>query len=368
MFHLYDKVYLDFDQNLSAYEPRVVISDRYGADDQTGGFATQYAFGKVVSDVIGEDKDFVNELDFFKQIKTLAAGNRFVVYCDKTALQHLFIAWHKILLNITDSANVWNVWKLFVDKESYRSTVTEAIEHVQYNDIKISNWNQQEFVDKFNSISVTKDSIWLQSILNDLGIEYLLASYVNGSAQTKSAFERKLKLLASRTLQAELYDTKLNVIANAYNKTLHTTLSIDCPSSVADLLSNDSLSILNDPDIWTEENQMTPSDNHGSVDIAALTGEKLSAVITAFKLVRENFQKLQSESPYVKKIEWLNWVNNASITDAELADILQSDEFCSCELVTDTDHDKVNILLVDWVIMLYKSSSLNSISDLTISV
>lgn len=368
MFHLYDKVYLDFDHNISAHEPRVVVSEQYGSSDGVvQGFATQHAFAKTVGDIIGNDKTFANELEFFQQIKQLASGGRLVVYCDNVALQHLFVAWHKILLNVT-ADNAWNIWKLFVDKESYRSAVTDTVAHVYYEDIKASTWNQQEFVNMFDTVTVTKDSAWVLSILNSLGIEYLLSSYINGSAAVAPAFESKLKLLARRTLQGELYDTKLNVIANTHNKSLHDALGIAAPASVSDLLSIPSLSILKDPLVWTEAYQLVPSDTHGSADISALTGEKLTAMITAFNLIRQDFQKTQADSPFVKKINWLTWANSESMTAEQIQTVLQSDEFSGCELVDESDHDNVNILLVDWMVMLYKTSSVNLISDLTISL
>jgi hypothetical protein len=128
------------------------------------------------------------------------------------------------------------------------------------------------------------------------------------------------------------------------------------------------LSIFKDAEVWNEGYQLVPSDTHGSANISVLSGEKLTAMIAAFKLVRQTFQKTQSDSQFIKKIDWLNWVNSESMTEAELEAVLHGDEFSACELVDELDHDKVNILLVDWIVMLYKTSSANSISDLTISI
>lgn len=368
MFHLYSKVYLDFDHNLSAYESRIVISEKYGATDKSQEFKTQYAFGNTISDIIGKDKNFDNELDFFKQIKNLANGDRFIIYCDRAAFLHLFIAWHKILLDVTDATPVWNSWRLFVEKESYRSAVTETVSHVQYDNIKVNNWSEEEFASKFSSIVVSKDPAWLQSIIFDLGLEYLMSSYLNGVSSVKSVFESKLKLLANRSLQYELYDAKINLTSNAFNKTLHDLLDIDCPDSVDDLLSHPSLEIFKDPQVWNETYQLIPSDSFGSVDISKLSKEKIELLIAAFKVVRQNLEKFQLDSPLVKKIYWLNWINNESISDSQLEDIIQSDEFCSRELISSSDYANVNILLVDWIITNYKNNNLTPIETLTISV
>lgn len=369
MFHIFDKVYLNFDHNLSAYESRIVISEEIASDlGSVPSPAPQHAWAKKVSDLIGADKDYDSELNFFKQVKDLADGQKFMIYCDKDAFLHLFVAWHKLLLNVTTTDNLWNIWKQFVDKESYRSTVTQQDGYVFYNDIAVNTWSRSDLDSKFSAITVTKDTSWNASILESLGVEYLLSSHLNsGSAAVSTALKNKIKLLAKRVLKGEIYDTKLNLVSNAFNKSLHDALSISKPATIIDLFSNPSLAIFNDSTIWNNNGKMVTSDSGDALNIDALSGDKLSAMIAAFRLVRQNFQKCSADSPFIEKIEWLSWACG-NLSDSQLTDLLGSPNFSATELVDDSDTDKINMLFVDWILSLYRTNSLATISDLKISV
>lgn len=369
MFHLFDKVYLSFDHNLSAYESRIVISQELASDlGSVPSPAPQHAWSPTVTGLIGSGKDYASELDFFKGIKTLADGDKLTVYCDKEAFMHLFIAWHKTLLNVTNSNNLWNIWKQFVDKESYRSTVTQKDDYVFFNDIAVETWDRTVFDNKFSEITVPKDVSWNASILESLGLEYLLSTHlINSSTTVTTALKNKIKLLAKRVLKGEIYDTKLNLVSNAFNKSLHDALSIPKPEITKEIFSNPSLAIFNDSAIWNDNKKMVTSDTGDALNITALVNEKVPAMIAAFKLVRQDFQKCASDSPFIEKIEWLQWINS-SLSDAQLSGLLDSANFSSTELVDDSDTDKVNMLFVDWTLSLYRTNSLNTISDLTVSV
>jgi hypothetical protein len=369
MFHLFDKVYLSFDHNLSAYESRIVISQELASDLGTvPSPAPQHAWSPDVTGLIGSGKNYASELDFFKGIKTLADGDKLTVYCDKAAFLHLFIAWHKTLLNVTNSDNLWNIWKQFVDKESYRSTVTQKDDYVFFDDIAVGTWDRTVFDNKFSEITVSKDVSWNASILESLGIEYLLSTHlINSSTAVTTALKNKITLLAKRVLKGEIYDTKINLVSNAFNKSLHDALSIPKPDTINGLFANPSLAIFNNNSIWQENAKMVTSDSGDALDIDALAGENLSAMITAFRLIRQNFQKCAADSPFIEKIEWLNWIN-VGLSDSQLTGLLNSSNFSATELVDDSDTDKINMLFVDWILSLYRTNSLNTTSDLTVSV
>lgn len=368
MFHLFDKVYLSFDYNLSAYESRIVISQELASDlGSVPSPAPQHAWSPDVAGLIGIGKSYPLELEFFKEIKNLADGNKLIIYCDKTAFMHLFIAWHKLLLNITNSNNLWNVWKSFVDKESYRSTITQKNDYVFFNYMAVETWNRTEFDVKFAEITVSKDVGWNASILESLGIEYLLSTHVtNSSTAVKIALKNKIKLLAKRVLKGEIYDTKMHLVSNAFNKSLHDALSISKPETVAGLFSNPSLAIFNNNIFWQENAKMIPAEVGDALDIDAVTGEKLSALKSAVRLIRQDFQKCGATSTFIEKINWLDWVNG-SLSDEQLVELLDSANFSATELIDDSDIEKINMLFIDWILSLYRTNSLATISDLSIS-
>lgn len=370
MFHLFDKVYLEFDHYLSAYENRIVISQNTAAEvgETAPVFGTQHAWGKTVEDVIGVGKVYPTFLDFFKQIKTTAADSKLIVYCDRVALQHLFIAWHKLLLNVDTPDNLWKIWKLFVDKESYASTITQSNAPIFFNSIKVGSWNKEDFDSKFSSTSIVYDAAWHAEIINSLGIEYLLTTHLlNNSTTVSASLKNKIQLLSKRMLKGELYDTKLSIISNSFNKTFHDALGIPQPATVSDIFSNPELEIFSDSKIWIEDGRLVTANQGDSLKIELLTESDIDSIITAFNLIRQNFQKLQADSVDVTKINWLHWANTG-MTDSQLDDLLVDVNFSATNLIDSSDTDNINMLFIDWILALHRTGNINSVSDLSISL
>jgi hypothetical protein len=367
MFHLFDKVYLDFDYAISAAVNRVVISQANAPEDGQMGNPQQYAHGYRVADLIGPNKLYSSEIDFFQKIKNIADGNKTVIYCDRTAFQHLFIAWHKLLLNVSTSENLWNIWKQFVDKTAFQSSLVEIPNYVFFDSVNVESWNRAEFDSLFDSIIISKNSSWNTSILNNVGIEYLLSSYVNnGSTQVKSALKDKIKILAKRVLKGEIYDAKINAMCNAFNKSFLDMLSITTPNKINDIFLTPALSVLNDSTLWQSNGKLKPSNNNDALNIELVTGATIPQLIAAFKFIRQDYQQSLPTSPFIKKIEWLNWVNS-ELSDQQLDDLLMDPTFTAAEIVDESDRNNVNILFIDWVLGHYRANTVSTISDLSIS-
>lgn len=365
MFHLFKKVYLDIDSNIDAHKNRIIISENNGYPD--GDTKTFYTV-LTLSDLVGEDKEFSTELDLFKKCKELTDDNdnQLVMYCDRMTYMHLFIAWHKVLLANTDLESLWKIFTYHMDKEAYHSTVTTRSENVGFDLLKPTSWEKDIFETQFSSIDVSPDRTWNNSILNDISLDYLLATHIKSSSDAvKTALKNKIKVLAGRTLQEEIYDIKLYAAVRSQDKKLHDTLSVSEVGSIADFFAIPALSPLSDPTYWDEGEKMTASDKSSAIDLASVSD--VPALIAALKLFRVNQQGQTEDSIFVTKLDWLSWING-TLTDESLTNLLDDDNFCAAELVTDSDWHKVNILFIDNILKLYKSSDTDSLLKYTIAL
>ena len=375
MFHLFDRVYLEFDHAISAYTNRIVISERAAAPE-LGEFpinmTRQTKFAKNVSELVGLDKEFATELELFKYCGEIASTltGPLVIFCDAAAMQQLFVAWHKTVLNVNSSDAVWKAWGFMVDKEAYLSTVTRSNEFVQYGNLNLGSWSREEFNNYFDSTSVSKDTSWIASIISSLGIEYLLISYIisPNNAAIRDSLKSKIILLAKRMLQGEIYDSKIELILNSQNKMLHDILGITEALTVDELLNHPRLFVFKDPSLWLTGSKMSASTfGETAFDISKVSTLNVDAVIAGFKTVREDFQHQDPAHVFVNKIDWLQWIVSG-LSDETLAELLLDPTFSAVTLVDSEDQLHINLLLIDWILKLHRTNNAQAAQELTISV
>lgn len=365
MFHLFRKVYLDFDSNIDGYKNRIVISSTNGYKDTDD---KNFYQGLGVSDLIGEGKEFATELDLFKKCKELSdsGDEQLIVFCDKTSYLHLFIAWHKILLSNIDADSLWSVFIKHVDKETYESTVTGRSENVHYNDLKPSTWSKESFTAQFASISAAPDTVWNNSILEHVSLDYLLTTHLTSTTDlVKAALKNKIQLFVDRTLQTEIYDIKMYAMTRSQDKKLHDILSISEVETVSDFFAAPALSPLSDPSFWDESKKMVASSKEAAITLSNVVN--IPALITTLKTFRIDQQGQKEDSIFVTKLDWLNWVSS-TLTDEQLSALLVDEDFCASEFVCDSDVHKVNILFIDSVLKLYRTSNTDPLSKYTIAL
>lgn len=365
MFHLFRKVYLDFDTNIDAYKNRMVISATNGVQDDTNNSFYQ---GLTVADLVGDGKEFATEIDLFKKCKELSDDNddQLIIFCDKNSFLHMFIAWHKSLLSSIDADSLWSVFTKHVDKESYNSAITGRSEHVRFDQFKPSAWDKDLFVSQFSSINVTPDRTWNNSIVDHIGIDYLLATHIVSSTEAvKAALKNKIKIFADRTMQDEIYDIKMYAALRSQDKKLHEVLSVSDIDTISSLFAKPVLASLSDPSFWNENEKMYASSKSSAITLSNVSD--VSALITALKLFRVSQQGQKEDSIFVTKLDWLSWING-TLTDETLATLLGDENVCAAELITDTDWHKVNILFIDNILKLYRSNNTDSLSKYSIAL
>ena len=374
MFHLFDKVYLEFDAKISAETKRVVISETCGSPDilQPGSsFQDSIHAGRTIEDLIGEGKTFSSELDFFKQLKTL--GDSFseplIVYCDKISFLHLFIAWHKCIIDNISANTLWKIFLFLIEKETYLSNFLDNPSNLTFNQFNSNQWDRTVFDNKFDAIPVSQDRTWNSNMIPNLGIELLLLGYVvNPTDIIKSALKSKIVLLTSRSLLSEIFEAKFELILNYQNKKLQNLLSVSDLENLQQLFSQPRLEIFTDPTIWNEAAVLYPSQSGSSLNLTAVTPLQITKLIDAYNLVRVEFNGISSSTPQVDIINRLPWVVAGELSDQQLTDLLNNLQFSGSSFGEMDDREKINTMFIDWILGLHRASSITEISNLRLAI
>lgn len=374
MFHLFDKVYLEFDTKISAESKRVVVSETCGSPhgiELEGLLQDPLYYGRQISDLIGEGKTFSSELDFFKQLKVVgdSSTSPLIVYCDKISFLHLFIAWHKCVLDNVSANTLWKIFNFFIQKETYLSNFLDNPNNLTFNQFNIDQWDKVVFDNKFDAISVSQDRVWNSGMIPNLGIELLLLGYIVDPVDIfKSALKSKIILLTTRSLLSEIFEAKFELILNYQNKKLQNLLAVSNLETLKELFSQPRLEIFTDPTIWNEAAVLYPSQSGSSLNLTAVTSQQVTKLIDAYKLVRVEFNGISQETPQVDVINRLPWVVAGELTDQQLTDLLNNLQFSGSAFGEMDDREKVNTMFIDWMLGLYRSSSITEIENLRLAI
>jgi hypothetical protein len=121
MLHLFNKVYLEFDDRIEINLDRVVISEEHGYPmhqllDKVS-YGELLAHGKTYQEVIGVDLN-----GFISSIKSHGdtTGKKVVIYCDKHAYKSFIAQWFKVILPNLD----FDGFKTIIDYTMYNQRVT----------------------------------------------------------------------------------------------------------------------------------------------------------------------------------------------------------------------------------------------------
>jgi hypothetical protein len=114
MLHLFNKTYLEFDDNVDINIDRVVISSRYGipvlaALDKVA-YGELLSYGKTLDDVLGEG-DFI---DFIESVVThgTTSNKKVIIFCDKQNYNKFVSLWFKLILPNLDSTSFCNCFSV----------------------------------------------------------------------------------------------------------------------------------------------------------------------------------------------------------------------------------------------------------------
>ncbi len=367
MFHLFNKVYLNFDHNITHSENRIVVSKNVGQNFSEGDSSIGKSFYQFLSIENFKDEGIENELQFFKKCKEIndSDSKRLTIYCDKTSFQKLFIYWHKLILKNIKVENLWKIWTFYLQKETYLSAMVSQTYSSFANELKEEQWSEDEFISLYNDTIVINDNNFINNLIPQLGIEYILSSYVNDNKTVKRILTEKLLLLAKRSIQQELYELKVNIIMYSQNKSFLDYLNISEVKNIKDIFKHEKTEIFDNNIFWTNS-ILVPSGSESSIDFSKLNSDYVEKIILDFKYLNRFFRNVPENFMEMKKIEWLRYILNDDITENQIDDIIYDTSFTSNEFSDNEDRRKINVMFTDWVLNCKLSNRMEIISDINL--
>jgi hypothetical protein len=218
MFHLFNKIYLDFDEKISMSQNRIIVSQENGGIDAYEDLAVVF-YGKIlasvksVGELFGEGAPYASFTDLLIAAKECSELNSrpFYIYCDYDSYYHLASQWLKLILPNASDTDAWKFFKSHMFKEknfvNSRMSATQRFangisETWQLEEAKFLTCYSQDPLptgDNFDS--------FIDSIRPMLSVEFLLASYLYDERYAQ-ALAISMSPLVKKDLEKFLYEHK----------------------------------------------------------------------------------------------------------------------------------------------------------------
>lgn len=235
MLHLFNKVYLDFDDNIEINFDRVVISKQngnqmYQALDKVAQ-GELHGCAKTYEEIVGTD--FVGFLASLRD--SSASGKKLILFCDVEAYKKVLGSFFKLILPKLDL----NSFKELVKFNMYNQRIISNTNLAQVTGTTIdgvwSDFDVQQLWETTPDISAGSRSIFKNLNVN-YSYEFLLASYLNDGSY-KDTFKKTFHMFLRRWWSEMFSDNRQMILLNISNHKLMSHLGID--TSIIDITAAD---------------------------------------------------------------------------------------------------------------------------------
>ena len=323
MLHLFNKVYLEFDDKIEINFDRVVISTVYGnkmydALDKVS-YGELLMYGKTYDEVI---KD--SFIDFITVLKDHGntSDKRIIIYCDKTSYKKLIARWFTLIFPNLDLES----FKILVDFTIYNQRITSNTQLSSIHSVDLNaTWLSLDDISlDFNSVPnlTEKEKTEFNRLNLKLSYEFLIANYLGGGTEYKEELRSTVQFFLLRWFKEMLTDNRQMVLLNLTNHQFQTSLNID-PTSI-NITQLDPLSSIPkfkyyaDNEIWERNENM-----YGICNLSGLSTDKLNGLINTIATVYQEFEGMKIDTSNFKIANWIHYVASEYLTDEQLGEILE---------------------------------------------
>jgi hypothetical protein len=345
MLHLFNKVYLEFDDRIEINFDRVVISEKYGIkmlealDKVSQGELIK--FGKTYDEVV-----LFNMVAFIKTLKQFGdtSDKKIVIYCDKQAYKNFIAQWFKMILPSAD----YTTFKTIADHTIYNQRI---VSNTQLSSVFSLNqttlWENLDDLETHwtNVEQLTDDEkTEFKSIGLNLSYELLLADYLSGSTNYETELKKTMHTFLRRWFKESFTDNRQMVLLNIGNHRFQEALGID--STKVDITSTDplanipELSAYADNSIW---------ENQGIFcNLEGLSETQINSLNSTIMSIYEKFEGMEIDRSIFSLFDYLGAASRSELTKTEmdsLLDFIVNKPF-DTNLVPRFDFQNVNFVLM----------------------
>ena len=286
MLHLFNKVYLAFDDSIDCHTNRYVISAETGNEMhqelQTTYRGTLINYSHNVNEMAGKYDDLTG---FFEDVKSKQGtlGTKVIIYCDSEAYLNLSVTWLKTMLPFADQTAV----QKFLDIHLHHEKIIANTQLQPTHTLALTKINAVlgDVAGYFNVLP-TLDLDRIKALNLNFSIELLLGEYFAGADTHQANLLSTWHLFLKRFYKEVLTDSREGAALNLLNTNQQTALGYT--SDDVDLNNDNPFSGITplapfaDEDVFTQK----PTANVGAVNIANIDGlstDKQTALKTLIK-------------------------------------------------------------------------------------
>ena len=347
MLHLFNKVYLEFDDRIENHLDRVVISQQYG--DQIYDILEKTFLGKLIlygksfEEVIGDDF-----LGFIKSIKEYGdnSGKKIIIFCDRTSYKKFMAHWFRSTLPYLD----FDGFKTIVDHTIYNQRMISNTQLAPLFSVNLNSlWEDLEDIQSAWENAQSVNISLLKSLNLNHTYEFLLSTYLSGDNSHKESLKKTLHMFLRRWFVELFEDSRQMVLLNITNHKFLSTFNID--PNLIDITQLDPLETIeqlesySDSEIW-ERSEKT----YGKCNLEGLSEEKTIKLMNTLLNIFEKFEGIHLDRNIVSLEKYVIITCRESITDEELDDILEYiiENPFDTSLVPRVDFINVNFPLIQY--------------------
>lgn len=327
MLHLFNKVYLEFDNKIDLNFDRVVISSNYGTpmleqlDKVSQG--SLIAYGKDLADLYNGPQSINNFADLITTVKEHGdqSDKKIIIYADNDSYIALTVLWFKTICPLMTSDAYKEFMELAVFKERAVSNTPLST---------TSSLSLQSLYNGLGDISAAYGKYAVNETqtdnILDLNLNYsyelLLATYLSGDARHVDGLKKVVHLFLRRWFQELFTDNRQMCLLNLTNYRFKDVLGIDSVDITAanPLIDIDVLESYGDPEIWDLNG--TTNSVYSFCKLGGLSSDKALALKNTLLNVYEKFEGMQTDRNQFRILDWINYACRDEITDSELSIIL----------------------------------------------
>jgi hypothetical protein len=322
MLHLFNKVYLEFDDKIEINFDRVVISERYGIPmlqqlDKVA-YGELISYGKSYEEIVGSD--FVGFISSLKDYGN-TSNKRVVVYCDRDAYKKLIANWFKSILpelTIDEFKNIVNytVYNQRITSNTQLSSV--------YSMNLTSLWDGIGDVETYwknaKALSKTKATTFKGLSLN-YSYEFLLSTYLSGDESYKEELRSTMMLFLRRWYKEMFTDNRQMVLLNITNHKFQEALNID--PELVDVTRLDPLAGIPGLEAYADDEIWERDENaYGVCNLAKCTVEQAKSLIDTLVKIFTTFEGMKTDSTGFDVAHWALYTPQEALTDKQMDEIV----------------------------------------------
>jgi hypothetical protein len=349
MLHLFNKVYVEFDNKINVNIDRVVISEQYGIP-MSNEFE-KYTYGQLVrfAKNLQELNSAITFDEFILELKSHSerTNKKLIVYCDRTNYIRFMASWFKLMMPALDYETYKTLAILTIYKERCVSNTQLSSQNTVNVGPIFNEFTEEDWQDGWNNKILGQISPALMGV--SISYEFLLANYLAGDTHYTEELLKTSHLFLRRFFQECFTDNRQMVSLNINNHRMQQVLGYE---DVELDYSNDPLkqipffSYYTDPIIWKAPTTLS-SGLYGICNLQGLDQDRIDGLKHTILDVYEKFEGMITNTTIFESFDWLEIACRDSMTIEELDEIIEkvsAAPFDTC-LIPRMDYENVNFPL-----------------------